>query len=194
MKLLTVFFAITFFFVNLVSAQKDFPTVKPGKTYKQSGVKISSPNQTGWRLLKSENLETVFEKIETDEKSNAFAKTSTMIDIYENVEDLLKNLEKMKQAEISKLKRDSLHFNYVNFKETPCLQYDGIFNNDAEETVPVYKYFNLYGYLCPHPQTDTTLIQMEFSNYSNTRGFTEDSLKLIRNFFEGAKFSKVKNK
>jgi hypothetical protein len=109
------------------------------------------------------------------------------IEVYENVEDLLENLEKLKQDEIRQLDRDSLHFNRINFKETPCLQYDGIFRNSVQN----YKYFNMYGYLCRHPLAKNVLIQVEFSIYSKTRGFSEAELKLSKTFFEKIIFSKV---
>ncbi|HSK71438.1 MAG TPA: hypothetical protein VK892_07075 [Pyrinomonadaceae bacterium] len=192
MKLLTVILAINFLFVSAVFAQKDFPTIKPAKTYKQSEVKIVSPNETGWQLVKSAQLENVFAKVDSDGKYNASAKTST-INAYENVNDLFENLEKLKQEEISRLNRDSLHFNRTNFKEVPCLQYDGIFNNDARKEAN-YKYFNLSGYLCQHPTAKNTLIQIEFSNHSNLRGFSETANKLSKEFFEKIEFSKVKNK
>lgn len=188
MKFLIIILAVNFLFASTGFAQKELLTIKPGKTYKQSGVKIISPNQPDWQIVKSDNLETVFLKTDTNGKYNAFAKTRT-IDVYEKTEDLFVYLEKMKQEEISKLNRDSLHFNRTNFKETPCLQYDGIFNNDAQ-----YKYFNLNGYLCRHPAEKNTLIQIEFSNYSNLRGFSETENKLSKDFFEKIQFMKVKNK
>lgn len=192
MKLLTVCLAIGFLFLNAISAQKELTLIKRGKTYKQSGVAVASPKQIGWQVIKSDQFENVFEKADQNGKSTASAKTST-IDVYENVNDLFVNLEKQKQKEISKLNRDSLHFNRTNFKETPCLQYDGIFNNEVTATAN-YKYLNLYGYLCQHPTAKNILIQVEFSNYSNQRGFSESANKLSKDFFENIQFSKVNNK
>jgi hypothetical protein len=169
-----------------VFAQKDFPKIKPGKIYRQSGVTVTSPNQTDWQIVKAEKLETGFIKTNADGKYSAFVKTTTT-KVYENATDLFENLEKLKQAEINNLDRDSLHYNRTNFKETPCLQYDGIFSDPA----PNYKEFNMSGYLCRHPTAQNVLIQIEFSSYSNTRGFTEAELKLVKNFFEKVSFSKV---
>lgn len=169
-----------------VFAQKDFPKIKAGKVYKQSGVTISSPNQHDWQIVKSEKLETNFIKTNADGKYNALVKTMTVA-VYENVKDLFENLEKLKQAEISNLDRDSLHYNRTNFKETPCLQYDGIFRNSD----PNYKEFNMSGYLCQHPLDKKIIIQFEFSNFTNTRGFTEAEIKLFKAFFDKIIFSKV---
>lgn len=191
MKLIKILLAIGFLFVSFAFAQKELPTIKPGKTYQQSGAKITSPNQIGWQIVKAESLETVFEKKNADAKYNAFVKTKT-IAVYENVSDLFENLEKLKQAELDMPNRDSLHFNRTNFKETPCLQYDGIFNNNAP-TMPTLKYFNFNGYLCRHPNDKSVVIQMEFSNYSNSRGFTEVEHKAVKDFFEKLQFSKIKS-
>lgn len=168
-----------------IFGQKDFPTIKPGKVYKQSGVTLNSPNQTDWQIVKSDKSETVFVKTNADKKFNAFVKTMP-VEIYENVQDLFKDLEKLKQTQLNMANRDSLHFNNTDFKETPCLQYDGIFNHDA-----AYKYFNFNGYLCRHPTAKNVLIQIEFSKYSNLRGYSESEIKLSKNFFEKIVFSKV---
>jgi len=191
MRLLAVIFAITVFLSVSISAQPKSPIIKPEKTYKQSGVKMVSPNQTGWQIIKSEKLETVFGKTNSEAEYKVFARTKTIPD-YENTNDLLKSLEAMKQAELNDSNRDSLHYNYQKeFNETPCVQYDGIFKNDAAEA-PGYKYFNFYGYICQHPSDKNIVIQMEFSDYSNTRGFSEAEFNLRRDFFEKIKFVKVK--
>lgn len=182
----TLFLSAIFCCLSAVSAQTILPKIKAGKIYKQSGVTITSPKQPDWQIVKAEKLETVFVKTTADGKYNAFAKTMT-IDVYENVKDLFENLEKLKQKQLNLQNRDSLHFYNTDFKETPCLKYDGIFNNEAN-----YKYFNFNGYLCRHPTAKNILIQVEFSNYSNTRGYSEADIKLSNNFFEKFKFSKIK--
>lgn len=170
-----------------VFAQKDFPKIKPGKVYQQSGVTITSPNQPDWQIVKAGKLETIFLKTNAQTKFNAFVKTSKT-DVYENISELFEYLENLKNAEISKLDRDSLHFNRMGFKKTPCLQYDGIFRETSN-----YKYFNMNGYLCRHPAAKDVLIQIEFSNYSNTRGFSESDTELSKDFFEKFTFSKILN-
>lgn len=191
MKFLRIMLAIGILFAGITYAQKENSTIKAGKVYKQSGAKVTSPSQDGWQIVKAESSETIFSKTTSDEKFNVFVKTKTISD-YEKVEDLFKNLEETKQAELDMPNRDSLHFNQTDYKNTPCLQYDGIFNNDAAK-MPGYKYFNFYGYLCRHPNDKKIVIQMEFSNYSNSRGFSETEGKLAKDFLEKIQFSKVKN-
>lgn len=193
MKILTATLMMTFFLTFSVFAQSDLPKIKARKKYTQTGVELVSPNQSDWRIEKSESLETRFAKTDSDVKVIAFVKTRA-IDDFENVEDLFVNLENLKQDEIKNLKRDSIHYNRTNFKETECLQYDGVFDNDAETDGQSYKYFNLSGYLCRHPAAKNTVIQLEFFNYSNLRGFSEAEVKLSKEFFEKIKFVNVKTK
>jgi hypothetical protein len=81
-----------------------------------------------------------------------------------------------------KLKKDSLHFNYVRFTGQPCVQYDASYPLDAGSPVKSARY-NIYGYLCPLPRAKDTVLQIEFTNYSNTKGFTEDLLPVREDFF-----------
>lgn len=160
---------------------------KPGKKYKQMGTKLASPKDADWRLVKSEKMETVFEKVTANKKFKAFVKTAK-IPVYETDKELLANLEKLKMAEVDEKNRDSIHFNHIGYKSTPCLQYDGIFN--APDTG--YKHFNMSGYICRHPDDSSVIIQFEYANYSNDRGFLETEIQSSISFFEGVGFTKPK--
>ncbi len=109
---------------------------------------------------------------------------------FETDKERVNSFEALKQEDLSSLNRDSLHFNYVRFKGSMCLQYDGIFKLDGT-SAPKFEYFNLKGYLCPHPSAKDSAVEMEFSNYSKTRGFTEDLNSLNDEFFERIAFSKA---
>ena len=179
---------IAMFCVNIAFAQKQ-TSIKPASVYKQDGITFASPNQSGWTLLKSDKLETVFEKQDKDAVSNASVKT-IKTETFETDKDRLTNFEALKKEELSKMIRDSVHFNYVRFKGLMCLQYDGVFKFD-ETTTPKFEYFNFKGYLCPSSNAKDSAIQMEFANYSNTRGLTEDLNSLNYEFFEKITFSKA---
>lgn len=167
------------------SAQAESRKTKPGKKYKQIGAKLASPNDTDWRMVKSEKMETVFEKETADKKFKAFVKTAK-IPVYETDRELLVNLEKLKMAEVDEKNRDSIHYNYLGYKSTQCLQYDGIFGAPGTG----YKYLNMNGYICRHPDDRSVIIQFEFSNYSNDRGYLAAESELSRSFFEGVRFIK----
>jgi hypothetical protein len=140
-------------------------------------------------LLKSSKSETVFEKRGKDEILIANVKTFRT-KIFDSDKDFLTSMETLKKEELSNLKRDSVHFNYVRFKGSPCVQYDGIFKPD-EASEPKFEYFNCKGYLCRHPESKDLVVQVEFSNHSNLRGFSENLFSLRDEFFERIVFSKV---
>ena len=132
-----------------------------------------------------------FQKRVEGEVLNASVKT-IRAKVFDNDEDLLASLEALKVEELSKLKKDSVHFNYVRFKASPCVQYDGIFTGDA--SAPDFKYFNFKGYLCRHPESKDLVVQIEFSNHLNRRAFSKNLSDLSNEFFEKMAFSKVAGK
>ena len=188
MKHIIVILVIAMFCVNALFAQKQ-TSIKPASVYKQDGITFASPNQPGWTLSKSDKLETVFEKRDKDAVSSASVKT-IKTESFETDKERLTGFETLKKEELSSLNRDSIHFNYGRFKDSMCLQYDGIFK--LEETpAPKLEDFHIKGYLCPHPTIKDSAIQIEFSNYSNIRDFTEDFISISNEFFEKAAFSKA---
>jgi len=181
MKHLLVVIVSAMFCVNIALAQRQ-TSINPASVYQLDGITFASPNQSGWVLLKSDKLETVFEKRDKDAASRASVKTIKTKTFATDKERLI-GFEALKKEELSNLNRDSIHFNYVRLKSLMCLQYDGIFKLDAA-AMPNFEYFNLKGYLCPRPNAKDSSIEMEFSTYSKTRGMTEDLNSLSDEFFE----------
>jgi hypothetical protein len=179
---------VTVFCANPLLAQKQ-SSINPASVYHQGGVTVVSPNQPGWVLLQSSKSETVFEKRVADELLIAHVKT-IKTKIFDNDKDRLISLEALKKEELDKLNRDSIHFNYVRFKGSRCVQYDGIFKV-AGTAAPNFEYLNLKGYLCPQPESNDLVVQIEFSSRSNLRGFSENLVSLSDEFFEKIVFSKT---
>src|SRR5688572_13679293 len=119
MKRLIVIVLTTVAFANALSAQEP-PSIKPASIYHLSGVSVVTPNQPGWVLLQSSKSLLAFQKRVEGEVLNASVKT-IKTKVFDNDEDLLASLEALKVEELSKLKKDSVHFNYVRFKASPCL-------------------------------------------------------------------------
>ena len=178
---------VTALFSAAVSAPAQ-TSIKPASIYDQDGITVVSPNQSGWALLKTDKSETVFEKRGEDGILSASVKT-IKTKTFETDNDRLAGWEALKQEELSKLKHDSIHFDYMRFKGAMCLRYDGIFPIEKTPSSK-FAYFNLEGYLCPHPNAKDSAVQIEFSNYSNTRGLTEDLYSLSEEFFEKLTFPK----
>jgi hypothetical protein len=192
MRALVLAALVAVFCSSLLSAQEKQSSINPASIYDQDTVTVVSPNQADWVLLQSNRSETVFEKRLKDEILTANVKTIKTRS-FETDKDLLINLETLKHEELSKFKRDSIHFYYVRFKGSPCVQYDGIFKLDGAST-PKFEYFNIKGYLCRHPDNRDLVIQIEWSNHSNLRGFSENLFSLSNEFFEKTVFRKVTGK
>ena len=167
MNRLIIFALVTVSCASAVLTQER-SLIRPASIYRQVGVTVVSPNQSGWVLLQSSKSETVFEKRVEGEIINANVKT-IKTRIFDNDKDLMTSLETLKKEELSKLNRDSIHFNYVRFKSSPCVQYDRVFTVGGAPA-PNFEYFNLKGYLCRHPESKDLVVQMEFSNHSHLRG------------------------
>jgi len=186
MNHLIVIFAATLF-CAAVSAQAQ-TSIKPASSYDQDGITVVSPNQPGWTLLKRGKSETVFEK---RDESGIFTASVKIIrtKTFETEKDRLTGWEALKQEEFSKLKQDHLHFNYTGFKGAVCLRYDAIFPLQKTSSNK-FAHFNVNGYVLPLSNTKDSAVQIEFSNYSNTRGLTEDLYSLADEFFEKLTFPK----
>lgn len=190
MKQLLVTILTVFLFIFSVSAQSQ-TMIKPATNYRQDGITFALPNQPKWKLLKADKTENFFEKSSDNEILNASVKT-IKTKTFEAEIDLLASFEDLKNDELSKMKKDSIHYNYTKFKGSPCVQYDGIFNSQNDTFFSKFEYFNFKGYLCSHPKTKGQAIQIKFSNYSNVRGFPESLNALSNVFFEKITFSKSK--
>ena len=187
MSRLIVIVLVTVVCAHAVLAQKQ-ASINPESIYHLDGVTVVSPNQPGWVLLQSNKSLIGFQKRGEGEVVNAIVKTIPT-KVFDNDNDLLTSLEALKVEELSKLKKVSVHFNYVRYKASPCVQYDGIFTGDT--SAPNFEYFNFKGYLCRYPDRKDLAVQIELSNHSNQRGFSENSIDLSNQFFEKMKFSKV---
>ena len=168
----------TAFFCIVVSAQAQTP-IKPVQTYHQDGITIVSPNQPGWTKLKTDKSETAFEKrTETD----VLAAGLKMIQIktFETEKDRLAGWEALKNEEFSKFKQDHLDFTYIKFEGVTCTHYDAFFPLEKTSSNK-FAYFNVRGFVCPVSNSNNSALQIEFSDYSINRGFTEDINTLAPN-------------
>src|SRR3977135_4518714 len=107
MNRLIIFVLVTVSCASAVLTQER-SLIRPESIYRQVGVTVVSPNQSGWVLLQSSKSETVFEKRVEGEIINANVKT-IKTRIFDNDKDLMTSLETLKKEELSKLNRDSIH-------------------------------------------------------------------------------------
>jgi hypothetical protein len=170
------------------------PEAKPAPlpSNKQLGVTVSSPTQPGWTLVKSNERETRFERASAVDTAVASSRT-LMATMFGEGDDLLARLEVWKQSQLAStgLKLDSLHFYRVRFKGLTCLQYDGIFEG-VSESKSQFTHFNFKGYLCPLHDTEQSVVELEVSNRTNQRGFSDELIRSSGEFFEAAVFTPAK--
>ena len=179
---------VCIFFVSAQSA------IEPGEHFKLNGVRLASPDQNGWHISKSDKLEIIFDFSGDGKTSRAFAKVGPS-NALTGSGKFFEEFEVLKTSELENLenlKRDSLHFNKTSFNEVVCMQYDSSLKNLAAAP-RTFEYYNVYGYSCPHPLAKDRFVQLEFSNRSNTKGFSEADIKLFKRYFDSIRFTKVQD-
>ena len=187
MSHLAVALGIVTICATLASAQH--PNPKPSGVYRQAGGTVVSPGETGWVVTKANDFETVFQKTSEHEIALVSMKTVEM-DTSGEPKALLAKLESAKDAELAGLTawdRDSLHFNHVRFKSSPCLQYDGIFVA-TKESSSRHKYLNFRGYICAPSAPGDVVVQLEASSQSSERGMSERLSTVADDLFGTASF------
>ncbi len=165
--------------------------IKPGSVYQLVGVTITSPNQPGWELLKSDQREVIFRKQNSDRTCLARV-TIAKSDIPADSSDPLAALEARKTEELKTRNVDHLHFDKVGSPSGPILRYDSIIKVEGPSAAHS-NYFNFSGWLCPHMGHWNYVVEIEFSDHSNSRGFTEDLIALVDEFYRGVSLSKSPN-
>lgn len=169
------------------SAQEQTQSDPP--VHKQVGGTVVPPREPGWTVVKSDDFETLFQKKSEHEVALVSMKTLNM-DMSGDSKAILRRLESVKDADLARLlawNRDSIHFNHVRFKSSPCVQYDGVFV--AKESSARHKYLNFNGYLCAPNATRNVIVQLEASSESSARGMAERLSALAEDFFESTSFA-----
>jgi len=181
---------VTVVLTNALLGQQQ-ASIKPASVYHLGGVTIVSPNQPGWVLLQSNESLVAFQREVEGEVVNASVKLiKTKVFDRRRFEPAVLAVLKVKHC-------PSLIYSIRFLSKLPgfsaalrhCVQYDGIFTGDA--SAPKFKYFNFRGYLCRSPGSKDMVVQIEFSNHSNRRAFSENLVSRSDEFFEKIAFSKV---
>lgn len=165
-------------------------SVRPSTLYERSGVTFASPNELGWTVLITTSSEMTFESRTKAAVSTAGIKT-LKTKVFETEEDRLAGWESLKSDALQELKlpKDSIHFMYVRFKGRRCVQYDASYPLDAK-TAPKFTRYNVKGYLCPLLDAKNSVVQIEITNYSNTKGFSEAIDLVAEEFFDSVRLAK----
>jgi hypothetical protein len=174
-------------FAALIAQEPSF--IKPRSVFKLRAVTVVSPGQPGWELLRADKQEILFRKQDKDRICLARVTTASAKP-YDTVKGLLAALEADKEEELRKTyEGDSLHFYQIGTKGGLCLQYDGIVGIKGSSSP--YSHLNFKGWFCPYLGKWSTLVEIEFSERSNSRGLAEDLNILANEFFDGIGLSKT---
>ncbi len=174
--------------LSVWAAQEPSP-INPRTVFEVSGVTVVSPGEPGWQLVKQDKKEILFRKQDKDRMCLARV-TITEAKSFGTVKDMLADLEAQKEEELQKTYiADHLHFNHVNTKGGLCLHYSGIVG--IKDPPSSFSHLNFEGGFCPYQGNWNTLVEIEFSERSNSRGLTEDQLSLANEFFDGVGQSKT---
>jgi hypothetical protein len=92
--------------------------------------------------------------------------------------------EEQQEATLSKLERVSVHYNSTRKMGAPCLAYDGIYKDKADQVLP---FLTFRGQLCRHPDIAGKMIQVEVAQRSGTKddAYKVDLLELSEKVFSG---------
>lgn len=188
MKRLAITILAELVIFSALTAQES-SSIKSGSVFRMSGVTVVSPGQVGWQLVKADKKEILFRK---EDKNRICLARVTIVSAkpYDTVKGLLAALEAEKEEEFKKTYEvDSLHFDHIKAKGGPCLQYSGIVG--IKESSSPFNHLNFNGWFCPYLGKWSTLVEIEFSERSNSRGLAEDLISLAKEFFDGIGLSKT---
>lgn len=157
--------------------------LSPATSIEHSGVKVVSPDDRGWLLVRASGSGVVFEKHERGSLMVLGTSFSSLEEAGDG-EQLLENLEKEKRRELARYRTLSVHFNFTEYKGVACLQYDGVFQTDRSDENADPSYFQLKGYVVPYPEGDETTLQLEWSYRSFEREMSEQLVAIGNRFFE----------
>jgi hypothetical protein len=91
---------------------------------------------------------------------------------------------------LSKLEMVSVHYNRTQKKGAPCVAYDGIYRDKADQVSP---FLSFRGQLCRHPDSAGRMIQVELAQRSSTKkaAYKIDLFELSEAVFGAVKFTEL---
>lgn len=170
------------------------PLITPKSGYTQVGAIVYSPTETGWYLIQSNNFGVVFGKQYGAADETAVANTGVFkVDGIEMDKDFFDFIadQRERQDDKKRFKILGIDNERVYFKGVSCLKYRGLSedhkNNGIDSTD--FQYLKTAGYVCRHPLNKVTAFQMEISQRSKEKAFSEGLLAVGEEFFKNIQFN-----
>lgn len=129
------------------------------------GLNAVVPADAGWRRTESTTRQVVFERTVDGQRTTLSYSAQPMEPVPED-KAFLRFAEDRQGKALSKLERVSLHYNWTHKQGAPCLVYDGIFQDKANQAAP---FLSFRGQLCRHPDPAGKMLQVELAQRSDSK-------------------------
>jgi hypothetical protein len=174
--------AVTMLIQGCTEAPSNHHFISTGSTMDKAETLVVAPADQGWKQALLTESQIVFEKPERG-RSSILGASVFAVEEAESDQRKLFLLEKKKLQENASFTMLSAHFNHVNFKGSPCLQYDGHFEvagSDPDGGL----FLKLRGYECLHPGNHEIAVRMEARQESVSGDFPELTEAWAQAFFD----------
>jgi hypothetical protein len=153
------------------------------------GFTIDAPAEPGWTAPPATDPQAVFEK-HTAGTSIRLSASSVATESFPDDATFLKFAEERQKGLLSPFHVVSNHYNDRHFLGTACLEYDGIFRDEAAD--PAQLWINTKGYFCRHPESAGQAVWMEYVERSGSKrpADLERALDSAEAFFNSLQFSR----
>ncbi len=153
-----------------------------------AGVSVTAPDESGWELLNSSESAISFMK-QSDSTVTVFNVTMLPSETFENDSVFLIFSEEFMNKRWSPLEMKSVHFNRIQFHESACLQYDGLFR-DTLVAGTEKEFLTTRGLLCRHPENKSFVLHVDMTHHAAVNTISERAISTYQKFIESVSFTK----
>lgn len=153
------------------------------------GLVVTVPFGSEWRRIENTPQRAVIERIADGQRTTLSFSAQPMAPLPED-QAFLRFAEDQQTRALSKLEKVSVHYNWTKKDGTPCLAYDGIFQDKVAHVSP---FLSFRGELCRHPGSAGKMIRVELAQRSTTResAYKIDLSGLAEEVFGAVRFTEL---
>ncbi len=153
-----------------------------------AGVSVTAPDESGWELLNSSASAISFMK-QSDTTVTVFNVTLLPSEAFKDDTEFMIFSEEFMNKRWSPLEMKSVHFNRIQFHESACLQYDGLFR-DSLVAGTEKEFLTTRGLLCRHPANKLFILHVDMTHHSADKTISEKTIATYLKFIESVSFTK----
>lgn len=175
--------------IAFISLQGHLHAATPVDSVVLEGLIAEVPPGSEWHRAESTSQQAAFERTADGQRTTLTYSTTPIAPLPDD-EAFLRFAEARKKEELSKLEMVSVHYNWVQKKDVPCVNYDGIFQDKAAQNL---SFLTFRGEICRHPDSAGRMIQAELAQRSNTQdaAYKIDLLGLAEQVFSTVQFAEL---